>query len=119
VNNSKQGAPDVAALRRELPVLERIVYLNSGTAGIAAADVMAKLREELSLFEAEGEVRYHEMQERMDAARARVATLNGAGADEVTFIRNAADSVNLVAWGCSGRRERAAEVKGLDRKIHG
>ncbi len=92
-------APDIAALRKELPVLERVVYLNTGTAGIAAAPVMAKLWEEVSLFEAEGEVRYHEMQDRMDAARARVAALIGAAADEVTFSRNATDGVNLVAWG--------------------
>jgi len=99
VNELKRAAPDVAALRRELPVLERVVYLNTGTAGIAAAPVMAKLWEEVSLFEAEGEVRYHEMQARMDAARARVATLIGAEADEVTFNRNATDGVDLVAWG--------------------
>ena len=95
----KQGAPDVAALRRGFPILERVVYLNTGTAGIAAAPVRAKLWEEVSLFEGEGEVRYHEMQDRMDAARARVATLIGAEAVEVTFNRTATDGVDLVAWG--------------------
>lgn len=99
MNHVKRAAPDVAAVRRALPVLERVVYLNTGTAGIAAAPVIAKLWEEVSLFEAEGEVRYHEMQDRMDAARAQVASLIGAGADEVAFSRNATDGVNLVAWG--------------------
>jgi len=99
VSELTRAGLDVAALRKELPVLERVVYLNTGTAGIAAAPVMAKLWEEVSLFEAEGEVRYHEMQDRMDAARARVAALIGAAADEVTFNRNATDGVDLVAWG--------------------
>ncbi len=99
MNELTRAVPDITTLRRELPVLERVVYLNSGTAGIAAAPVMAKLWEELSLFEAEGEVRYHEMQDRMDAARARVAALIGATADEVTFNRNATDGLDLVAWG--------------------
>jgi len=99
VTELTRAAPDVAALRRELPVLDRVVYLNTGTAGIAAAPVMAKLWEEVSLFEAEGEVRYHEMQDRMDAARARVGALIGTAADEITFNRNATDGVDLVAWG--------------------
>ncbi len=99
VNDKTRVTPDVAALRKALPVLEKVVYLNTGTAGIAATPVIKKLWEEVSLFEAEGEVRYHEMQDRMDAARARVAALIGAGADEVTFNRNATDGVNLIASG--------------------
>ena len=103
MNEKTQAAPDIAALRRELPVLEKVVYLNTGTAGIAAAPVLRRLWEEVALFETEGEVRYHEMQERMDAGRACVATLVGAEADEIAFTRNATDGVNLVAWGVQWR----------------
>jgi cysteine desulfurase / selenocysteine lyase len=39
------------------------------------------------------------MQERMEAARVRVAAFLGAGPDELAFTRNATDGVNLVAWG--------------------
>ena len=99
MNEQKQAAPDVAALRQELPVLEKVVYLNTGTAGIAAAPVLRRLWEEVAAFESEGEVLYHEMQGRMDVARERIAALVGAGEDEIAFTRNATDGVDLVAWG--------------------
>ncbi|MCL4464793.1 MAG: aminotransferase class V-fold PLP-dependent enzyme [Chloroflexi bacterium] len=103
MNEQRQAAPDIAVLRRALPVLERVVYLNTGTAGIAAAPVLRRLWEEVALFETEGEVRYHEMQERMEAGRGRVAALVGAEADEIAFTRNATDGVDLVAWGIQWR----------------
>ena len=92
---------DVDAIQAELPGLAGVVYLNTGTAGIAARPVLDRLIEEITLFEQRGEVVYHEMQARMEAARARVAALLGAGADELAFTRNATDGVNLVAWGLS------------------
>ena len=94
-------ALDVDAIRADLPGLEGVVYLNSGTAGLTARPVLARLIEEITLFEQRGEVVYREMQARMEAARARLAGLVGASADELTFTRNATDGVNLVAWGLS------------------
>jgi selenocysteine lyase/cysteine desulfurase len=85
---------DVVRIREQLPALGEVVYLNTGTAGIAARPL-----EELTLFEQHGEVVYQAMQERMEAARARVAAYLGATADELAFTRNATDGVNLVVWG--------------------
>ncbi len=90
---------DIAAIRKELPVLEQCVYLNAGTAGIAARPVQRKLLEEVALFEEQGEVLYRAMNERMNAARARMASFLGASPDELTFNRNATDGVNIVVWG--------------------
>ena len=103
MTNIQQGDLDVEAIRAELPGLADVVYLNSGTAGIAARPVLERLIEEITLFEQRGEVVYREMQERMEAARARLAAFVGAGADELAFTRNATDGVNLVAWGLSWR----------------
>jgi selenocysteine lyase/cysteine desulfurase len=90
---------DVAGIRAQLPGLSDVVYLNTGTAGIAARPVVERLIEEITLFEERGEVVYQTMQDRMETARARLAAFVGAGADEVAFTRNATDGVNLVAWG--------------------
>jgi len=94
---------DVDAIRAQLPGLAGVVYLNTGTAGIAARPVLERLVEEITLFEQRGEVVYHEMQARMEAARARLAAFIGADADELAFTRNATDGVNLVARGLSWR----------------
>jgi cysteine desulfurase / selenocysteine lyase len=90
---------DVAAIREQLPILQRCVYLNTGTAGVSAAPVVERLLEEVTLFEEEGEVLYHAMQDRMDQARTRVAAYMGIGVDELAFTRNATDGINLVIWG--------------------
>jgi selenocysteine lyase/cysteine desulfurase len=90
---------DIGRIREQLPALAEVVYLNSGTAGIAAKPVLDRLLEELTLFEQHGEVVYQTMQERMEAARTRVAAYLGASADELAFTRNATDGVNLVVWG--------------------
>ena len=89
---------DSAEIRKQLPALADVVYLNTGTAGIAARPVLDRLLEEIALFEQRGEVVYQVMQERMDAARARMAAYVGAGPDELAFTRNATDGINLVAW---------------------
>lgn len=90
---------DVESIRAQLPGLAGVVYLNTGTAGIAARPVLERLIEEITLFEQRGEVVYHDMQARMEAARARLARLAGVSADELAFTRNATDGVNLVARG--------------------
>ena len=90
---------DLVAIRKELPVLERCVYLNTGTAGLTAKPVLARLLEEVTVFEEEGEVIYHAMQDRMEKGRARIASYMGVGDDELTFTRNATDGINLVVWG--------------------
>ena len=95
----QERALDIDGIRAQLPGLSDAVYLNTGTAGITARPVLERLIEEVTLFEERGEVVYHEMQARMEAARARLAALIGAHADELAFTRNATDGVNLVAWG--------------------
>lgn len=90
---------DVVRIREQLPALQEVVYLNTGTAGIAARPVLDRLLEELTLFEQHGEVVYQTMQERMEVARGRVAAHLGATADELAFTRNATDGINLVVWG--------------------
>jgi L-cysteine/cystine lyase len=90
------------ALRSELPVLARCVYLNTGSAGPLPTSVADAIRRA-----AEAE-RYHgrgdfgtfgpflELRERV---RARMARLLGADADEIALTHHTSEGVNIVLWG--------------------
>lgn len=92
---------DIEAIRREFPILERVVYLNTGTAGVLPASVAEKLWESIAAFEMNGEspTGWGEAAGRMEEARARLAAFLGADAGEIALTRNATDGVNLVVEG--------------------
>jgi L-cysteine/cystine lyase len=94
---------DVAAVRSEFPVVERVVYLNTGTAGVCPASVCAALWESTRAFEQGGEWYWGEADAGMEAARKRVARFLGATPDEIAFTRNATDGVNIVVEGVDWR----------------
>jgi cysteine desulfurase/selenocysteine lyase len=114
---------DVAAIRREFPVLERefdgtpIVYLDSGNTSQKphrVIDAMSRFLEHSyapinrSSYRLAGEAT-----DAYEAARARVASfVNAPSPDEVIFTKNATESLNLVAqaWGRANLRAGDAVV---------
>jgi selenocysteine lyase/cysteine desulfurase len=89
-------APDVAALRREFPVLERKIYLNSGSYGALAHEVKAA-------FEAYLEDRLRVGADwdlwvgKHEAVRARVARLLGASHEEIAVTASVSAALNSLA----------------------
>ena len=98
---------DIAAVRRALPSLESMVYLNSGGCGIAAEPVVQALLTATARQERQSFAVWEAMQQELEAARARLAALIGAAPAEFAFTRNATDGVNLVMAGLPwhGREE--------------
>jgi len=90
---------DIAAVRRALPSLESMVYLNSGGCGIAAEPVVQALLAATARQERQSFAVWEAMQQELEAARARLAALIGAAPAEFAFTRNATDGVNLVMAG--------------------
>ncbi|MBR0715121.1 aminotransferase class V-fold PLP-dependent enzyme [Bradyrhizobium liaoningense] len=87
---------DVAAVRSQFPVTERLLYLDSAHQTPLATSV----REALLGFYREG----HEMAgpkpvwlERVEQVRARVAKLLNAAPDEIAFTKNTSEGMNIAA----------------------
>ena len=87
---------DLSALRREFPVLHRMLYLDAAYQTPLASSVRAAL----DRFQAEA----HEYAgpksvwlKRVDEVRTRVAKLIGAEASEIAFIKNTSEGLNIAA----------------------
>lgn len=93
---------DVAALRAQFPVLERVAYLNTGSVGPlanAAADAAAAdLRLQLEQGRG-GRAHFEHAQALADRLRARVARLLGCDPWEVALTGATTDGVNAVLSG--------------------
>ncbi|MGH9104339.1 MAG: aminotransferase class V-fold PLP-dependent enzyme [Acidimicrobiales bacterium] len=113
---------DVARLKKDFPVLERLVH---GGKRLVYLDSAASSQKPLAVIEAMG--RYYETAhanvhrgvyqlaqeatEMYEAARAKVAAFIGAaGPDEVVFTKNATEAVNLVAYAWGRKNLGAADV---------
>lgn len=99
-------APDLRAVRAELPVVEAVTYLNSGAIGPLAgpaaralaawaADAPARARGSLEGF---GRIAAGAA-----SVRAAAARLVGAGPETVALTVNTTVGLNLVAWGIDWR----------------
>ncbi len=96
-------APQVATLRQELPVLERLVYLNTGTAGplprqTTAAITAANERQSLD-GRASFKVYMEEYFPLLDDVRVRFARLLGADAGEIALTHHTTEGMNIAIWG--------------------
>lgn len=96
---------ELDAVRREFPVVDEVVYLNTGTAGVCPLSVSERLWESMRAFELGGESPsgWGAACQRMEEARARLAAYLGATTEEIAFTRNATDGVNLVVEGVQWR----------------
>jgi selenocysteine lyase/cysteine desulfurase len=91
-----QSGFDVAAVRREFPVVQRMLYLDSAHQTPLASSVRAALES----FYTEG----HEFAgpksvwlQRVEDVRARLAKLIGADASEIAFTKNTSEGLNIAA----------------------
>src|SRR5262249_2973720 len=104
------GVPrlDGAAIRADFPVLDRevnghrVVYLDSGNTAQKPRQVLDAVREHYERHNANVARSVHtlgtESTEAYEGARRKVAAFIGASsADEVVFVKNATEAINLVA----------------------
>src|SRR4051812_31692979 len=87
---------DVAAVRREFPAAENMVYLDSGFQTPLCRPVKAAIEQYLAEgLEAAGPKRV--WLERVEATRAKVARLLGVSPDAIAFTKNTSESMNIAA----------------------
>ena len=90
---------DLAAVRRNLPLLDEWVYLNTAYMGIVAEPVLASYLERLVAFERGGTTYRPEAIAGYERAREVVSGLINATPQCITINRNASDGINLIAAG--------------------
>ncbi len=93
---------DLASLRSQLPVLERLAYLNAGSVGPMPSAALEAAHRELALQAEEGrggKAHFERMGELADRLRGRVADLMSCDAGEVALTGSTTDGVNAVLAG--------------------
>jgi selenocysteine lyase/cysteine desulfurase len=93
---------DLASLRAQLPVLERVAYLNAGSAGPMPRAAVDAVEQELRRALAEGrggKVHFEHAAALADRLRARIAGLLGCDPWEVALTGATTDGVNAVLSG--------------------
>jgi L-cysteine/cystine lyase len=104
----------VGLLRRQFPIMERLVHLNTASRGPAPAvaveaAVRAIAEESTSAHDADCESR--------TGLRRRLASLVGGRPDEISLNRGGTDGVNTVLWGMNLRRHD--EIVASEEETHG
>ena len=103
-------ADTVARIRADFPILARtvreerpLVYLDSGATSQRPRQVLDAERAFLERHNAAVHRGAHQLAEEAtdayESARARIAAFVGADDDEVVFVKNATEGINLVAYG--------------------
>jgi L-cysteine/cystine lyase len=98
-----ENEPQVELVRQELPVLERLVYLNTGTAGPLPRRSVAAITAENERQMLDGRASFKVYMEDyfplLSDIRARFARLLGAGVDEVAITHHTTEGMNIAIWG--------------------
>ncbi|MEX1254503.1 MAG: aminotransferase class V-fold PLP-dependent enzyme, partial [Dehalococcoidia bacterium] len=93
---------DWPALRARFPVTERLIYMNTGWSGPSAREVVEAVQRRIEREAFDGpttlEVR-HEKALLVREARAALASLIGAGPDDVALLGSTTEGVNVVLRG--------------------
>src|SRR5262245_2933677 len=97
----------IAAIRAELPVIEKVAYLNTGTNGpvpqrsydVLVAQATAELTEGRI-----GMAGYQQFFATLSKARAGFASILGCGADEVALTHNTTEGMNIALMGIEWSR---------------
>lgn len=94
---------DVMLLRKDFPVLERVIYLDSAATSQTPGPVVEAMNEYFFKYTANyGRGAYglaRETTERYDEVRKRVARFIGAKEHQTIFTKNATEAINMVALG--------------------
>src|SRR3954466_9277436 len=100
---------DVERIRAAFPILarpvrdgHRLVYLDSGATSQKPLQVLDSEREFYTRHNAAVHRGAHQLAEEAtdlyESARGRIAGFIGASADEIVFVKNATEGINLVAY---------------------
>ena len=97
---------DVARLREQIPVCQRMVYVNSGWSGPSPVSVVEAIKQRLD-YEMEQGPTTPEVSESgreiQEAARESVAKLINASTEEIVLTQNTTDGLNIAINGISWR----------------
>jgi L-cysteine/cystine lyase len=96
------AAPDWSAFRARFPVAERAVYLNTGWSGPSAREVVSAIQSRAEREAFEGPTTLHVRHEKallVREARAALAALIGAEADDVALMNTTTEGINAVLRG--------------------
>ncbi len=101
----------LSAVRAALPAVEAGIYLNAGTAGPLPAEAAAAMAEVAGweLQTGRAHTAYFEtMQQRLEEARATLASVVGAGLEEVALSHSTSEAMTTAVWSLPwGPRDRA------------
>src|SRR5690349_23765345 len=111
-------ASELAAVRADFPILSRtvrggrpLVYLDSGATSQRPRQVLDAERAFLEQHNAAVHRGAHQLAEEAtdayESARARIAAFVGADPEEVVFVKNATEGINLVAYAMSNSSVRS------------
>jgi cysteine desulfurase / selenocysteine lyase len=92
-------------VRRDFPVTERAVYLNSAAAGPIARPVMEAATGYYREMMEEGDARWDEWLERREVVRRRIAEFINAEPDEIALTTNTSSGMNAIVDTLEGRGE--------------
>lgn len=96
----------VERARRELPVVGRKLFFNTGWSGPSPERVLREQKRVLDWLSSEG-VSHHiygRLRKDLDVLRSRLASLLGADAGEITLTRSTTEGINIVLGGIDWRR---------------
>ena len=88
---------DVAEVRRNFAHIDDMVYLNTGTEGLAPRPVLDRLVELTTYCETKGQASIERSRALIENARERVAQFLGVESSTIGFAENATEAVNWVA----------------------
>ena len=92
-----------AALRLQMPVVNRYAYLDHAAVAPLPAPAAAAMAKYAVDFRDHGDVRWPKWRARVEDCRRGLASLLNAGEDEVAVIRNTTEAIGLVAEGIDWR----------------
>jgi selenocysteine lyase/cysteine desulfurase len=88
--------PEWSDIRKQFPVTERSVYLNTAAAGPLAVSTQQAASEYYQLMMNDGDVHWDDWLARREAIRAQVASFINAEPDEIGFTTNTSSGMNLI-----------------------
>lgn len=94
--------PDWEALRAGFPALERQAYLNTAGGGPLCPEAWQAVRNYWNSNYQHGDTEWNKWLARVEEVRSKLATTMGASPDEIAFLANASQGLNLAADMFSG-----------------
>jgi selenocysteine lyase/cysteine desulfurase len=97
---------DIARIRRELPALDKTIYMNTGGTGPMPRAAVEEVAETYRVASEEGpdvESVRGPIKEKLERTRQTVAGFFGVTPEEIAFIRSVSEGLSIVAYGMDWR----------------